>query len=80
MHFICKGLHSCGQFLHLLGKLINVSLFQFLNYGGKLFKLIDEGGHIGLTQLRQGTQAISKGSELIAVRPPDICQSRIQGV
>ena len=53
LHFVCKRLHGSGKIGHLPSELVNVCLFQFLNHGGKLSKLIDEGGQFGLFQLGQ---------------------------
>ena len=69
LHFVRKRLHGSGKIGHLPGELVNVCLFQFLNHGGELSKLIDEGGQFGLFQLRQRAQTVSKGGQLIAVRP-----------
>ena len=69
LHFVCKRLHGGSEIGHLPSELVNVCLFQFLNHGGELPKLIDKGGQIGLSKLGQRAQTVSKSGQLIAVRP-----------
>ena len=80
LHFIRKRLHSGGKLLHLASELVNICLFQLVNQCREFSELIDEGSHVGSSKLRQRTQTIYKGSDLVPVRPLDIFQGGIESV